>query len=531
MVSGPRDNLWFSEFLGGKIGEFVSANSSFREFRIPEPGARPAALALDTSGRIWFADQSGTGSVWMLDPSTSQFVQYKTKTTNSTPLFVLIDEGGDVWFTELTGNNLGELVYPTYSMLEFSLPTPSSGPAELVLQRNASRIWITETYDNKLASFDLASHSFVEYSPSVSLKSPIGIVVDRGGRLWLSEHGGSSIVEFDPKVLTWRKYPTSLPPPSAQYGISAPATLALDGRGNLWFVEHFSNRVGRLNSTSGSIDEFVIQTPGGYAYSVQNALDSGGNFWFTDYSANEINFVPANSTPPVSVAAGGGGAIPSIGAGETLSNHVLVRNRISVPLRITLNASATFSPSGQPSNGEVALNVSTLSLSPGGSTAVGVSITPESGVTSGLYSVGVIASAGNSSSIGEILLAVQGKNQELNFSPALIAAVSIGAILMFFFVVRRRVRGSTSGSIKRFASRLTKISEFQPPILVAAIGAAFFFLLADPAAVLAKCPGIPSNPNSGGPDITTLVAAALGGTVAAILIVLIFLRKRKVAQG
>ena len=206
IISAPNDTFWFVEFTADKLGEFFAQNDSFKEFSIPENHSIPSSLAMDGLGRIWFSDQSGSGSIWMFDPKTDDFTQFDTLTPKSTPLFLLADDQNDIWFTESTANKLTELSYPNYKMTEYTLPTSNSGPVEITFGQNESVIWVTETYAGKIARFNLQTHTFDEFSPptSVSLKSPVGIVVDSTGDVWVSEHGGSAVVELVPSNSTFR---------------------------------------------------------------------------------------------------------------------------------------------------------------------------------------------------------------------------------------------------------------------------------------------------------------------------------------
>src|SRR5271169_5338585 len=223
IISAPNQTFWFVEFTAGKLGEFFAQNDSFKEFQIPENHSVPASLAIDGLGRVWFSDQSGNGSIWMFDPKTDNFTQFDTVTSKSTPLFLLSDNHDNIWFTESTANKLGELTYPDYSMTEFAFPTAESGPVEITFGTNQSVIWITETFTGKIARFDVGTHSFREFSPpsTISLKSPVGIVSDNSGNVWVSEHGGSAVVELFPSNSTFRIYPTSIP--TNQFSISAVA--------------------------------------------------------------------------------------------------------------------------------------------------------------------------------------------------------------------------------------------------------------------------------------------------------------------
>jgi len=442
MISAPNDTFWFVEFSAGKLGEFFAQNSSFKEFTIPENHSIPASLAIDHLENIWFSDQSAPGSVWSFDPRTAHFTQYKTLTATSTPLFILVDSLNNIWFTETTQNRLGELTYPTYTMTEYILPSANSGPVELAFGLNQSIIWITETLTGKIASFNTVTHSFREFTPPSSnyLDFPVGIVSDHEGNIWVSEHGGSAVVEFLPANDTFRKYPTSIPPPNV-YAVSAVATIALDAQGRLWFLEHFSNKVGRLDPSTNTMQEFQIPStlP---AYSVLNTIDTEGNFWFTEFSANQIAEIPANVSSSIGVSVSL--TSTAVRAGASVQSTVLVNNNLSTPMTVRLNATSTFSSTGQTTSKEVAFNSTLLSIPADGSGALNVSITPDSSLPSGIYSVGIIASAGNVSTIGITFLSVQGQFSfgnwlASNYQIALIVIVIL-LIAVYFAFSRKTVK-------------------------------------------------------------------------------------------
>jgi virginiamycin B lyase len=431
--------FWFTEFSSGKIGEFFAQNDSFREFRVPTSGSIPAAITVDSIGQVWFSDQGGAGSVWMFNPVTKHFTQYPTLSQNSKPLFVLVDKKNNVWFAESTANRLGELVYPNYNMVEYPLPTANSEPVELAFGQNQSIIWITETYTGKIASFEVSTHAFKEYTPpaSQSMINPVGIVVDQQGNVWVGEHGGSAVVELFPSNSTFRKYPTSLPPPSAQVPDSAVATLSIDSQGRLWFVEHFSNKVGRLNPATKTLEEFLIPTPS--AYSIQNTLDADGNFWFTEFGGNVIGEILANASSPVKIIVSPSQLATNV-SGGTVTTTVIVQNTLSVPISVGLNATSSLSNSGRVIAGGVTLNATMLNLAPGQSAPVKASITPSSSLLSGVYSFGVIASYENDSSVGIAFVSVQNSLSfvdiiESNFQ--IVIAVVLVVLLVAYLAVRK----------------------------------------------------------------------------------------------
>ena len=290
IISGPNQTFWFTEFNAGKVGELFGQNGTIHDFRANATGVKPASLAIDRQGRVWFSDTGGQGSIWMYNPITTVFRRFNTTTANSFPLSIIIDQANNTGFTEVTGDKIGEILYPTNTMVEYPFPT-GSGPAGIAPQKGASLLWVTETYVNRIASFNMTDHSVREFTPSQAIFAPLGIVLDQSNNVWIAEHGSSSVDQFFTSNQSLRKFPTS--PPTGGYTFTAPATITTDSRGRLWFVEHLADRVGRLDPASSKLDEFGGVPDG--SYSVFDTLDQSGNYWFTENTANKIGMIPANA--------------------------------------------------------------------------------------------------------------------------------------------------------------------------------------------------------------------------------------------
>jgi streptogramin lyase len=526
-IAQARDGtFWVAEFSAGQITQFLPANNTFRQFVVPEAHAQPAFVALDNLGRVWFSDQEGEGSIWMFDQADNTFTKHSTATVFSVPVGVLVDGKNNVWFAEDTGNALGELVYPSYTIREFPLPHANSGPAELALQAGGSALWLTESIGNRIAMFDISSQTFKEYVPSVPFASPVGIVLDESGNVWVSEHGGSSIVRFEPSPGTFTKFPTSPPPPSSQYPNSAPATLAIDSQGRLWFVEHFSNTVGRLDPATQSIDEFRIPSSG--VYSILSAVDSSGNFWFTEFTANKIGTIPKGALIPIMVGAASTNS-PSVAAGESLEEQFTVRNAGSSSIKVQLASTSTFSGS----HAAVILNATELSLAPGQKGSVLVRISPDRSVAAGRYSFGVTAQEANISTVGIGIVEVTTNPIDTflyqSLPDILLAPLLILALANVYIRLVRRQGGSPPRP-----APATK-----PSLLSAVMISAAYFVASWLIPVAkAKCPGLPGlGSQGGGPSYAGVFFDVV--EVAGIIILGYFLvrgltnerRKRKRIQG
>jgi virginiamycin B lyase len=488
-------SFWVAEFSAGDIAQFFPTNGTIRQFAVPEPNAAPTYVTLDNFGRVWFSDQAGPGSVWMLDPSTGNFSQYQTITLFSSPVGVAVDPKNNVWFAEDSGNTLGELVYPGYSMREFHLPQGHSGPAELALETDQASpiIWITESLGNRIAMFNTATDTFQEFTPSVPFASPVGIVLDSAGHVWVAEHGDSSIVEFDPKLGNFTSFPTSPPPVNSGYSSSAPATLAIDRQGRLWFVEHFSNKIGRLDPETRSMDEFQIPSYG--VYSVLSAIDSTGNFWFTEFTANKIGVISANASVPILVR-GATLTPPSLEAGGSEKVGFTIANNLTASVTAQLGVTSTFSETGASSN-QASLNATSTSLSPGRTVSLVASVRPDGSLPSGSYSVGVVVQVGNVSTVGTVTLQITANATNTFLFQTL---PDLLTVLLFYLAAANVYVWRVQRERKARFSPSWALGSIFMVTLVLILG-----LQATPT-VVSKCPGLPGiNSSSNSPYLAGII--------------------------
>jgi streptogramin lyase len=523
IVVGLNHKLWFTEYGAGKIGEFDSVGKNFTEYPIPNAGATPATLSFYGPDQVWFTDQNpNSPSVWMFNTTSHGFRRFLTNATNSGPVFVSADQARrSVWFTDTTAAYLGKIDTATMQMTKFNAPASYSGPVEIAIQNGTSYLWVTEI-SGKIARFDTTSNAFQEFTPSIPLSYPVGIVVDGKGRVWVSEHGGSSIAEYVLSDSTWRKYPTSQAAASPGTG---PATLAIDSLGRLWFAEHYSNRIGRLDPSSDGMEEFSIPVPG--AYSLLNSLDQAGNFWFAEAYGNSIGVIPKNATSSIGIRPVSTPSSP-VTSGQTITSQFLVTNNLLMQITLTLNVTSFFTTNYYTTMSEMSLSTYSITLSSGQNKTITATVTPDFRLPSGVYAAGLVASYDNVSAVGSFFL-------QVNTSPwyqleTVLPEILIGAaavLAVSFFLINRRKQS-------RPATPSTPIPKLSLAVSTLTL---FFFLVQQTGESWAKCPGLPPPPvNPNGPTIDyygialDVASIAFFGVVAYILI-RGRLRRGKTAKG
>ena len=308
--------VWFTESNASKLARFDPVNHEFAEYTVPRVGDM-WGLTFDHSGSVWLTQYSGKGAVnpggsvvfggngrlVRFDPIRKNFTSINVPTVGSFPMRLVVDAQNRVWFTELLGNKIGVYDQAKNQLTEYQVPTNASGPADLTFGRNGA-LWFTETYAMGLGEFFPQNQSFIEYplgnnTASQVVASPIGLAQDDQGNVWVADHGGSWIIEFNPVTHGIVKYPTHIPPADV-YSISLVNDLLVDSQGRVWFVEHGGNAVGYLSIENRSMTEFPIPT-GPISTSLWITLAPSGDVWFTEWSTNKIGVVHSNLPVPVSI--------------------------------------------------------------------------------------------------------------------------------------------------------------------------------------------------------------------------------------
>jgi len=233
VVPNGSGRIWVICIFSNQIDEFFPVNDTFHSFNLPVFESGPAGLVFDNSGNFWFtaadAGMLGHGIV-------SQLVN---NTSNGITEFPPLNSTYEFTFQESTSFLGGT------KNVRSSLPTPSG----IALAPDGNTLWISEHVDSSFDSFNVGSQSLDRFWTSktddafgYSVSLPNGIAVDGHGIVWIAEHYGNKIAEFDPinDSLTEFVVPCCTSTSAGVY------TLTLGKNGTVWFVEIFGNAIGEL---------------------------------------------------------------------------------------------------------------------------------------------------------------------------------------------------------------------------------------------------------------------------------------------
>lgn len=244
VISSASGSIWILCLFSNQIDEYFPNNSTFDQFNLPIWESGPADLVFDSSDGFYFtaadANMLGHGVLSELQNGTSDGIT-EFAPTNQTYTFTFQHQ------TSLLGNT---------SQITSSLPTP----AGIAISPDGSTLWVTEHVDSSFDSYNLASKSldrfwlsktYMEYGYPVAF--PNGIAIDSNGNVWMAEHYGNKIAEFNPTTRNLIEYAvpccSSTPYQSPGAGVY---WLTLGKGGTVWFVEVYGDAIGELKPVNST---------------------------------------------------------------------------------------------------------------------------------------------------------------------------------------------------------------------------------------------------------------------------------------
>ena len=328
VVVAGDGSVWFGEEAVPGIAHFFPGNGTLVEY--PFPGSyNPSAESgynCYVQTRIWgitlwrgqvWATDSAKNRVLGLDPSSGSFTAVPLAGNDSLP-YTLSAEGNTLWVPQIQSDQLGEVNAKGILAEHLLLTSPGTGngSAGFELPFNTAQVAFandTTGYLVRLSSVVTGSaiYSFntADFAPipvpgqgNETLYSPDSISLGGGGA-WITEHGASDVVFFNMTDSIWTTYPTTWVNYTA---ITLPYFVDVNGS-NVWFNEHYGNRMAVLDPKENSLTEFSLTNPPvGKLFDIDSAMTIGlgkGAAWFAEFTTNDIGFVNASYVPSFTVAA------------------------------------------------------------------------------------------------------------------------------------------------------------------------------------------------------------------------------------
>jgi virginiamycin B lyase len=279
---GPDGALWFTEFVGDKIGR-ITTSGSVKEFPLPTDDAEASNITTGSDGALWFGEVNArqVGRI-----TTQGAIREFPVGGVSGPCGIAAGRDGALWFTSRgscidgpSDNRIGRIT--TGGAVAFApIPTPGAAPAEITTGPDGA-LWFTEYGTSKIGR--ITTGGAVSEFPVPGDGAPDGITVGSDGALWFADIGENRVGRITTAGQV-RLFP--MPAPD-----SNPSGITSGPDGALWFTEFDGAKIGRI-TTSGQISELPT-------FSNPVEIDAGpdGGMWFTAADTGKIGRAEIRGAP------------------------------------------------------------------------------------------------------------------------------------------------------------------------------------------------------------------------------------------
>lgn len=238
-------SAWFVEYRGRHVTH-VTESGVMHEYSTSLPALRPEAVAVTPTGQVWWTE-SPFGLLGSLDPATGRVALFVSAIGTDTDS-IAAGTNGLLWLTDSRAHAIARFDPSTGNLAVFPVPKQGAQPLAIAATGDGSFVFL-------LDGMPLLGH--VTAAGHISLQQ----VSDDGPILGIA--GSSTTTYFtDPDANRIGQTSTGgtityLPIPTANSG---PVAIATGPNGDVWFVESNSGHLGRLDRSSGMIQEYTLAT-------------------------------------------------------------------------------------------------------------------------------------------------------------------------------------------------------------------------------------------------------------------------------
>ena len=350
-----QKKIWF---VSTKNGTLYSYNTSGGFNAYPVPTWKPRGMPIESSmvwtlkednkGNLWFTDEK-QNSLWKynLQNSTTGFERFlipseSTDFGTAYPVSFDFDAKGNVYFvgiripslwfgntTEMKNNSsagIYEIPLPIGSFSEQEKATLSIGSSFI----QNETVWISVlSFGDKgqIVGYNTEVKNFTKVFPlPPDLTSPVGITDDADGNLWITDHGTSIFFKLDPNSGEVKKYVTSKldnrivggggaeeTNPIIESSYTLPYWIQKGNNNTLWFNEHTGNKIAKFYPSQEKLVEYWIPSQNrlfgvceeneicGIANALQFSANNNNSVWFSEWSENKIGYVNESQPLPIDI--------------------------------------------------------------------------------------------------------------------------------------------------------------------------------------------------------------------------------------
>jgi streptogramin lyase len=317
-----------------------------------------------------------------VDPSSGSVRTVKLA-AESFPYTLTIGPSNDsLWFTEVFASKIGR-IDDQFNLHEYSLPL--AGTPSQIIFANDTLAYYVDTGNVGIVrpgafSFNPDSFSPIQVGPEVNLTAPTSLAL-ASNCLFVAQHATSIVAAYSFKAHDWMFYPTS---PVSYEETTLPYFVATNGS-QVWFNEHYANRMAMLDLEHLMLTEYSISNP---PPTKRNGIDNVLTFalgdrkvWFTALTGNFVGYIDATHKPSFTISQPAGLSIKLKPGGNTTLAFAV--SSVS-PAQLTVQFADSESYTGQPKKILMTTNATEIQSSTGQSEIV-VNVKTDRTLAAGKY--------------------------------------------------------------------------------------------------------------------------------------------------
>jgi virginiamycin B lyase len=275
--------LWIPNFgVANKITRLDPKTGEMQDFPVPNIGTAGVHSAVPApDGSVWLAEQ-GSNKLGRWDPSTQKIIEYQDPylpgkegiEDGGSKHTVRLDPSGKVW---ASGVPLTRFDPETGEFTRFN---EGKYAYDVKPDKNGD-VWFTSPRENKFGKVDGKTMKVSLWSPPTADAYPRRMEIGPDGMIYSGEYSGGKMLQFDPKMQTFKEFPLPGPNPS-------PYALGFDADGYLWYDSHNMDIIGRIDPRTGKVIEYPV--PHSELAMREFFRDSRGRMWYGSAPNNKVGY-------------------------------------------------------------------------------------------------------------------------------------------------------------------------------------------------------------------------------------------------
>lgn len=257
----PDGSAWFTLDSSDSLG--VVRNGKVERIRRGAVSIEAAGIGVDAAGNVWATDPTNVAVTRLAPGGSAVAIPLGTPIARLGRLAVARD--GAVWFAETTGYSFTRLKDGQLTRNGFG--SVRGGPYGVAVAPDGT-VWGSLQSGNQLVRIG-SDGKVEELDVPTRGSAPTDVAVDAKGDVWFLEFRGNKLGRYSQGRFT--EYPM----PENANGLSG---LAIAGNGDVWFGVLRAGALGRWHD--GKIE--ILRFPREHARPYSLAADAAGNIWYVD---------------------------------------------------------------------------------------------------------------------------------------------------------------------------------------------------------------------------------------------------------